>query len=732
MSVDLLIQKLNIYIVPPVLSLVVGLFLAIISIVKGKFRKENILFSLVCLWWSCLLSPAFICHHLFRGEEELLLSIERVIHFAFVYIPFVNMIYILDLLRIKRKRLITLTGVICFIFSVFTPTEYYFTGLHSYSWGYIAKGGIAFDAFGAFGLVVIIYLATEGFLKLRTETNYIMRIKIKYLAFSLVASGSLTMCNIPAINGIDFYPIGNLSFIPLSILAYGVLRFRLLDIRSILHITLVWAAISSIVVIPNVLLVKNFWSTFTRLDSTKALILAAGWFALNYVYLRKVQPLIDQLFNRRRFNLKIEASRFVESIAQLKTYGDLVREFTGILKRTLFFTKFSIINKDQETNLYTTKDGITFELNQDVERWFRAHNDLIEKSLVETDPSYTEVRAQFAELFKILDSEYILPFLQNGEIIGLMTMKERANLRQLTMDELRFLNSVKASTSIALANSIMYQNLTNYKNNLEIMVEERTTELQQARDALWGEMELAKKIQTVLLPEAPSIEGYDIAGYMKTTDLVGGDYYDVINTDGLDWLVIGDVSGHGVPAGLIMMMVQTSIHSVLATNNKKTPAELLETVNRVITKNIVKLQEEKYMTISVLACEKDGVFHVSGLHQDILVYRAETGDIEILPTVGMWIGVEEEIQDLNVNEKLMLNKKDALLLYSDGITEAWPKKATGRHVKESEMYGINGLLRAFGKSGHQTAEEIKTAVLTSLENYCFDDDATMLVVKRIG
>ena len=134
---DMLIAKLDIYIIPPVLSLAIGLSLAILSLVKGKFRKENILFSMVCFWWSCLLAPAFIAHHLFRGEEELILTIERVIHFFFVYIPLVNMVYLTDVMKLQRKSLIVLTAVISFAISLFTPTDYYFNGLYSYSWGYI-------------------------------------------------------------------------------------------------------------------------------------------------------------------------------------------------------------------------------------------------------------------------------------------------------------------------------------------------------------------------------------------------------------------------------------------------------------------------------------------------------------------------------------------------------------------------------------------------------------------
>ncbi|MCP4610030.1 MAG: response regulator, partial [Planctomycetes bacterium] len=118
--------------------------------------------------------------------------------------------------------------------------------------------------------------------------------------------------------------------------------------------------------------------------------------------------------------------------------------------------------------------------------------------------------------------------------------------------------------------------LLDINRNLERKVRDRTEEINKqkeeistqrdqivkARDALWGEMELAKKIQTVLLPEEPKISGYKIAAHMEPADEVGGDYYDVINFEGKDWLVIGDVSGHGVPSGLVMMMVQTAIHTV--------------------------------------------------------------------------------------------------------------------------------------------------------------------------
>ena len=160
-----------------------------------------------------------------------------------------------------------------------------------------------------------------------------------------------------------------------------------------------------------------------------------------------------------------------------------------------------------------------------------------------------------------------------------------------------------------LANRFMNdRNEVEYLNiNLEKKVSDRTEELQAAmtemeamneqlietRDALWGEMELAKKIQMKLLPENPSMADYEIAAYMRPADEVGGDYYDIINVADIDWVVIGDVSGHGVPAGLVMMMVQTAIHITLDQNADIAPENLLTIINKTIAKNIRRLGENK-------------------------------------------------------------------------------------------------------------------------------------------
>lgn len=247
--------------------------------------------------------------------------------------------------------------------------------------------------------------------------------------------------------------------------------------------------------------------------------------------------------------------------------------------------------------------------------------------------------------------------------------------------------------------------------------------LTEARNALWGEMELAKKIQTILLPKEPKIPGYEITGYMKPADEVGGDYYDVINAEGRDWIVIGDVSGHGVHAGLIMMMVQTAIHQALDNIAHLSPAKILESINRVIYKNIQKLGEAKYMTITVFSYIEDGKFHFSGLHQDIIIYRSEKKEVELIETNGMWIGIMDEIGAMLDMQQLSLNPRDVMLLFTDGIVEATNEN--------KEMYSDKKLEQVFKELGHLPPKEIQDGILESLSGYTCNDDVTMIIFKRV-
>lgn len=728
---EFIIAKLNVYVIPPLLSLIISLIIALLSVFKGKFSRENVLFSVLCIWWS-LLSGVFICHHLFRGDIDLLMRIERGVHFFYVYLPAINLVYFNRVIGKRFRGLEIAAFAVSFVISLSTMTGYYFNGMYVYPWGYIARGGIAFQAFGLYSAISLVYFITIFILKIRTEKNQIIRLKLKYIVFSFILTGLLTISNIQAINGIDLYPLGNLMFLPLAFLGYGILSYRLMDIRSVLHVTFIWAAMSSLILIPNIILFYFVYPYLGGMSGPALFIVVVAWFVANYIYFRKVQPRIDQLFNRRKYDLNRVESSFIDHISSLKSVDELGSQFTELIRRTLSFGSAELLLCRREGDVAVRTGMRECDIAPDVAAWFASAKHLVDRDLVESRADYAPVRSGLLELFDRYGATYIVPFVHQGELLAILLLPEKQNLRQITAYEVGFINRIKSAATIALANSIMFSSLSMLKDNLEHLVEERTAELVRAMKELWGEMALAKKIQTVLLPRAPAIPGLEISAYMRPADEVGGDYYDVINAKGIDWLVIGDVSGHGVPAGLIMMMVQTAIHTVLEGKPNLRPDVVLSRVNRVIIENIKKLNEDRYMTITVIAALSGGKFHYSGQHQHIMIYRSGSRSVELLETDGVWLGIEESLKP-PASGGFTLGVGDTLLLYTDGLTDAWRAGSVkDERDPESDMFGLERLEESFRRLGDSPPDGIRDGILGDLREYEFNDDVTIVIVKRVG
>lgn len=187
-----------------------------------------------------------------------------------------------------------------------------------------------------------------------------------------------------------------------------------------------------------------------------------------------------------------------------------------------------------------------------------------------------------------LKSLICLPIIHQGKLNGLLYLENNLTIDAFTLERLDLLKVLAAQAAISIENAMLYENLETKVRDRTAELAETNRKLQKVMDALWGEMELAKRIQTILLPVNPHIPGYEIAASSEPANEVGGDYYDVISAAGYDWIVIGDVSGHGITSGLVMMMVQTAIHTVLLNNPGVSPSFLLTAVNRVIYENIKK------------------------------------------------------------------------------------------------------------------------------------------------
>jgi serine phosphatase RsbU (regulator of sigma subunit) len=321
--------------------------------------------------------------------------------------------------------------------------------------------------------------------------------------------------------------------------------------------------------------------------------------------------------------------------------------------------------------------------------------------------------------------------LHQGRLVGVLYLENNAATGAFSADRVELLQFVAAQAAVAVENARLYgelrtatDQLRRSNETLELEVAQRTDELRRTLTELWSEMDLARKIQTVLLPTEMRLQDYEISAIMVPASTVGGDYYDVIPSQGSDWVLIGDVSGHGVTAGLTMMMVQTAIRTVVlsddATAKELTPARVLTRVNAALRANMRKVGEDQYMTITGLQLNGNSVRY-SGLHQDILVYRAQARRVERVETTGMWIGLMDDISSLMSDETLELASGDIVLLFTDGLTEA---------VIGEDRLGTDGLAATFERvaaAGADNALILKALMGTLTEPA--NDDVTLMAVR---
>lgn len=250
-------------------------------------------------------------------------------------------------------------------------------------------------------------------------------------------------------------------------------------------------------------------------------------------------------------------------------------------------------------------------------------------------------------------------------------------------------------------------------------------ELKDARDRLWSEMEVAQHIQTALLPRNRRIGPWECEATMLTAEEVGGDYYDFLETrHGERWLAIGDVSGHGVESGLVMMMTQTTISTLVNEAAGRKPAEIFTRTNSVIRENVNRLGGHRYMTLNVIRLEDEGLL-VAGKHQDLFIWRAATGRVECVSNDGPWIAVVDDVSHSVEDQLVNVNVGDWVLLHTDGVTEACD--AQGR------MFGQARLQESFGAlAGKMSLKEAVQRLVNEVQRYQSkrDDDLTVVMLKR--
>jgi sigma-B regulation protein RsbU (phosphoserine phosphatase) len=310
-----------------------------------------------------------------------------------------------------------------------------------------------------------------------------------------------------------------------------------------------------------------------------------------------------------------------------------------------------------------------------------------------------------AESFAVGANDYLVKLPDRVELIARIRYHSRAYLN-LCLAEERAIQLAVANEEISKLNARLKQ------ENLRLSTE----------------LDVARKIQSMILPKPRELSDFaqlDIDGFMEPASEVGGDYYDVWQSNGIVRISIGDVTGHGLESGVLMLMVQAAVRAISALGIHNS-IDFLQALNKVIYDNVHRMNSDRNLSFILLSYEKNKLL-ISGQHEEVIIVR-KTGEIERIDSIdlGFPIGLEENIKDFLQCIEIPFHPGDTTVLYTDGIVEA--------QNQNKEFYGLERLCNCILKNAQKNAAEIRKAIMADFKSHIgkhrIYDDITLVAVKH--
>ena len=393
-------------------------------------------------------------------------------------------------------------------------------------------------------------------------------------------------------------------------------------------------------------------------------------------------------------------------VSQLSSLFDLSKEFSGILEKDMIgkLLVFSIIgqlmvSKYAVLTCYDSK--IEFLENKFPEEELEpAFHDCLPTELKEVMQT-SDVKKKFPKLFE-LGILLIIPMQIKGETKGLILLGARRTGSEFSKSDIEYISSVGGLAIISIENARLF---------------EETIEKQK----LEKDLELARNIQQNLLPsKIPQMKNFDIATFNKSARQVGGDYFDLVRLDENRVLfAVGDVSGKGVQAALLMANLQAFLQSVAKQNFPL--AEATNLINDLVSGNTTN---GSFITFfwGIIDDSKNLLTTVNAGHNPPLLVR--NGEIIKLKKGGMILGVMETVIPYEY-EVVELMEGDQIFLFTDGITEAM----NNEQVEYSDERMEDLVSKMNSSSAKDSLDLIIADVLEHTEGAEQSDDITCLVLK---
>ncbi len=305
-------------------------------------------------------------------------------------------------------------------------------------------------------------------------------------------------------------------------------------------------------------------------------------------------------------------------------------------------------------------------------------------------------------------SVMVSPLRYAGKDIGVLAVARQIGGGDFTDNDFAVFRSVAEQSSFAIGNARVHRE-ANEKKEIE------------------GELKNAREVQRVLLPqEDPVVTGFRVNGTNLPAKIISGDYYDYIDLpDGKLGVVVADVSGKGVPAGLLMAMCRSLLRAFSLAH--ASPSAVLSAVNRYLFPDI---REDMFISmIYGILDPADGSFlFCRAGHEPALIFRKASGKVEISKPKGLALGIDSGnvFERVTADERITLDSGDCVLLFTDGVKEALDAS--------EEEFGLERLSDTFRVTARLGAEAVVKQVQDVVKSFTGEgpqmDDVTIVAIEK--
>lgn len=477
------------YVIPPLLGFIVFLGIALISLSRGGRKQTNVLFAGICFIGALFNADAVIIPNL--PDERVALNIDRAVHLFFVFSIPLYIRFVHSFLEIRQRRWLELSAwLFSAVMLAIVPTDLYLSGLQRTPYARIARAGVLFHLFSAAVTFTVAYCLAVLFRAMRRSGDNNRRNRIKYIFGGLGFSALFLAFAILPVSGIQVFPLGNFSFVPAVFLAFGVLKYDLLDIGALIRRGTVYFLLTGILTLLYVIVIFLFHTLVVSsggADSFALSLVLALIIVLLFNPLReRVQRIIERLFFRGRYD-----------------YRQILREISGRMATLLSLPQIRGLLIDEITEALQVESVALVMVEEGGERLYAGRESAgvgeippaetahligslsrgkmpMSRSAAEKLRSSDGDPGVIPRLFDSLGAALIVPLPSRDGFAGLIALGQKRSGELFVDEDLELLTTIANQAAVAIENARSYEALETLNRDLEEKVTKRTAALHEA------------------------------------------------------------------------------------------------------------------------------------------------------------------------------------------------------------------------------------------------------------